>query len=838
MTEADRDASETPITPERLNQLVESLSVEEKAQLTAGSGPWHAGGVESIGLPPMQTQDGPNGVRGMGFPVGSTATCTPCGTALAATWDVDLVSEVAARIGLEAKRAGVSYVLGPVINLIRSPLGGRAFECYSEDPILTAGIGVAYVAGMQAMGVAATPKHYVANDAEAHRTTVNCIVDERALREIYMRPFEAVAKAGAWAMMGAYNRLNGVYCCEHMGLVREALRTEWGWDGVLVSDWYATHGTVSEAVAGLDLEMPGPPRYFGPALARAVRDGQVDEKLLNEQARRLLLLAARVGALPGTAGAAEAAPPLDPSAPYRLSDAEAASIVRRAAADSFVLLANDGILPLAPERLRRVAVIGPNAVRPCAQGGGAAHVSAPEPITPGDGLRAALGERVEVVVEQACRIERFLPLLTRLDTRDVDDRPGVTVEFFRGQEPAGEPVERWHMDSSELHLFGSLPGDLPQNDFSIRLTSWLVPAESGPYTVAIRGFGGRRLTVDGVVAVEEWDAPAAADIPTALFEGAEHGRTFELEAGKRVLVQAELRSSTHSPSMLAVGCLPPEPSDRFDRAVAAAAAADVAIVVVGNDESWETEGRDRKSVALPGRQNELVERVAGANPRTIAVVNAGCPVDLPWADEVAAVLYVWLPGQEFGNALADVLLGAVEPGGRLPVTIARREADYPALNTTPDADDRLVYSEGINVGYRGFDSAGIEPLYCFGHGLGYTRFAFESLEVSPDAPALGRPITLTVRLRNTGSRPGKEVVQVYVSDLEASVPRPPRELKCFAVVRLDPGQTADVALTLEGRDFAFWDVGSRGWHAEPGRFEIGVGRSSRDIPLRRTIDLA
>ena len=839
MKQVDRFAPATPTDLERLDELVRGLSIEEKAGLTAGIDAWHACGAPSIGLEPMMTLDGPNGVRSMTFAVGSSATCTPCGTSLGATWDADLVREVAARIGFEAKRAGVHYMLGPVLNLVRSPLGGRDFESFAEDPVLAAVLGAAYVEGMQSAGVAATPKHYVANDSEAHRTTVDCRVDERTLREVYLVPFEAAANAGAWSMMAAYNRVNGIHCAHHDHLVGEILKREWAWDGVLMSDWHATDDTVAGAVAGLDLEMPGPPRFFGLPLAAAVRRGEVSETVLDGKARRLLLLAARVGALAeggnGVAGPA-AGSQLDPTKPWHLSDAEASALVRRAAAESFVLLTNDGTLPLAPAGIRKVAVIGPNSAEPCTQGGGAAHIAAPPAVTPLDGLRAAL-PGVEIVHEPGCRIDLFLPPLTAMDMRDLNGRPGLTVQFFRGQETAGELVSSWHIDSSEMHFFGDLPKGLAQDDFAVRLSGWLTPSESGAHEIAMRGFGGRRLRVDGVVAADLWDAPPATDIPTALFEGRQDGATFELRAGKRVLIEAELHSAIHSPCLLAIGCRSPEAGDQLEQAVEAAKAADVAIVVVGNDEDWESEGRDRKTVTLPGRQDELVERVAAVNLKTIVVVNAGCPMDLPWADRAAAVLYAWLPGQEFGNALADVLLGRSEPGGRLPVTIAACESDYAALGTTPGEQEQLVYAEGLNLGYRHFDAAGIEPRFCFGHGLGYTRIEFESLEVTADGLPEGDSAHLRVRLRNVGNRAGKEVVQVYVADLESSVPRPPRELKGFTAVHLEPGESIDVFLTLEDRDLAYWDDAGGGWRIEPGRFEILVGASSRDIRLRASLEL-
>ena len=849
MTQPHETAPQIAASLERLDELVGSLSIEDRARLTGGVDAWHAAGIDAIGLGQMLTLDGPNGVRTVALPEGSSATCTPCGTGLGATWDEKLVVRVAARIGEEAKRAAVRYMLAPVLNLVRSPLSGRDFECYSEDPVLAARLGAAYITGMQSQGVAACPKHFVANDSETHRTTVNCIVDERTLREVYLLPFEAAAEVGAWSMMAAYNLVNGVHCTGNRDLAGKILRDEWGWDGVLMSDWHATNDTL-EASTGLDLEMPGPPHHFGAHLAAAVRRGEVDEETLDCAAMRILRLAARVGALrdpePGAAGARPAAGPSSPEPgarpdalpPVLLSDATAAALVRKAAADSFVLLSNHGILPLATAGLRRVAVVGPNAATPCIQGGGAAHIDAPYAVSPLEGLRVALPEGIELVHEPGPGTDLFLPPLTRMGVTDLDGRPGLTVEFWVGQEPAGPPIARYNVKSSTLHMFGDLPAGVPQDNYFARLSARLTPAVSGPHRIAMRGLGGRRLFVDGKPAADEWEAPTGVDIPTALFAGEERGATFDLEAGKGVLIVGEAHSVGPEPSLLALGCAAPAATDALASAVAAAASADVAVVVVGNDDAWETEGRDRTTVTLPGRQNELVERVAAANHKTIVVVNAGCPMDLPWADEVAAVIYAWLPGQEFGNALADVLLGVAEPGGRLPVTIARRAADYPAYDTTPGPRDELEYREGVNVGYRGFDAAGIEPRFAFGHGIGYTTFEFESLDLASEGLVLGEPLELRVKLRNTGSRPGKEVVQVYVADLESSVLRPPRELKGFAVVRLAPGEAAEVTLALEDRDLAYWDTGRHSWRIEPGRFEVQVGRSSRDIRLRRIFELA
>jgi beta-glucosidase len=527
---------------------------------------------------------------------------------------------------------------------------------------------------------------------------------------------------------------------------------------------------------------------------------------------------------------------LDTTKPIHLSDSAAAALVRRAAAESFVLLRNDGILPLGPSGPGRVAVIGPMAAAPSIQGGGAANIIAPYAVSPLDGLRVAF-PGVEFVHEPGCEIPLMLPSLSKLDLTDLDGQPGLTEELFDGQEPSGRARVRFNTRSSDLHLFGDLPPGIRQDNFSVRLSAWLTPEVSGTYRIVMRGFGGRRLLVNGQVVAEDWDAPAAVDVPTAMYAIGEEGGSFELTAGQKVLIAAELHSNTPRVSLLSIGCASPDRRDLMKAAETAAAGADLAIVVVGTDSAWETEGRDRVSANLPGRQAELVEKVLAANPRTIVVVNAGSPVNVPWADGAPAVLYAWFPGQEFGNALADVLSGAVEPGGRLPVTLARRDSDYPAFGTQPGPNNELVYAEGVDVGYRGFEATGVEPAFAFGHGLGYTSFEYESLALTGGQHE-SEPVEVRVRVRNTGDRPGKEVIQVYVAPQSPSVPRPRHELKGFAVARLEPGEATEIGLTLEHRDLAYWDAEHHHWKVDAGRYEVQVGRSSADIRLRETFELA
>ena len=698
------------------------------AHLTAGAGMFE---TEPIDGRPLRLSDGTCGIGGLPFDERETALCTPCGTALAASWDVALLEAIGRLVGGEARRRGVDVVLGPVLNLPRSPLGGRTFEGFGEDPLLAGRLGAAWIAGLQSLGVAATPKHFVANDAETRRTHVDCVVDDRALRELYLVPFEHAARAGAWALMAAYNAVNGTPCTEHAELLRDVLKGEWGWDGAVMSDWFAARDTVGCALGGLDLEMPGPARVFGAALEAA----QVAEARGRGQGG-----AAEAAGRPGrpAAGGAAAGP---------------ASVLREAAAAGFVLLRNEGpLLPLGPGR--RIAVIGPAADGPSLQGGGTSWVSVADPRQP----LAAIAERFggRIVHERGCT-QRVHPA----PLYELAAGP-LTVEYLVG----GAVVAGESRDTSRLVWLGAPPSGADR----VRVGATLRPALDGVHTFTVGASGPARLRVAGVpVAAHE---PAPGESP--LFSEREGRGELELRAGVEVPVEAELQITPGGLHRLELGCAAPEPADRLERAAAAAANADVAILLVGTADDIEAESVDRPSTALPGEQEELGRRVLAANPSTVVVVNAGSAVDLAWARAAPAVLYAWFGGQEMADALAAVLAGELEPGGRLPLTLAREHPDWPAYDTTPDTDGRLHYRESVFVGYRHFDARGLEPEFCFGHGLGYTEFDYEDLRVSR--------LRAEVGIRNVGARPGKEVVQLYVAPPSGRVPRPPRELRAFTAV--------------------------------------------------------
>jgi beta-glucosidase len=823
-----------------LADLIAELSVQEKVLLLTGADAWRTQGADALGLRPMVCSDGPAGVRGILLDERHPSSSLPCPSALGATWDTGLVRELAAALGAEARSKNVDVLLAPTINLMRTPLGGRGFECFSEDPVLTAGLGVAFVRGVQSAGVAATVKHFVGNDSETQRWTYDARIAEQVLRELYLAPFEAcVRHAGVALVMAAYNKVNGVPMTEHARLLRDVLKDEWGFDGVVTSDWNAARSTAATALAALDLAMPGPDGPWGPQLARAVADGAVTPEVLDDKVTRLLRLADRVGALspPGggppvvAATARQQAVP-DGTAPALVDP----SLMRRAAAASLVLLRNErGALPVDRARLGRVAVIGPNAVRPAIHGGGSAVVAPVTVSTPAVALAEALAGQAEVTVAEGCQTWVMVPAPAAGSLRDPDTgEPGLRLEFRAGD---GALLAAEHRTSTALTWWDQVPPGIGWGEAGkIVLVAGFRPDSGGPHVLGAAGVGHLTLTVDGAVVAD--GATVVPDDPVeAMARPGELRATVALPAGREAQIRLEYTPAADGEGPLAVRLgivAAADDDDLLARAVRAAGQADVAVLVVGSAEMTESEGFDRDTLALPGRQDELVRRVAAVNGRTVVVVNAGMPVLMPWASQVAAVIYAWLPGQAMGEALADVLLGRAEPGGRLPVTLPASEADCPVLHAVP-RDGLLTYDEGLLIGYRGYDARLSRPQFPFGHGLGYTTWAYESLRATTADLAAGDDLGLTVTVRNTGSRAGREVVQAYLAGPPGDPSRPVRELAAFAIATAGPGEAAEVTLQVPARAFARWDEDCAGWLWPAGQFTVHVGRSSRDLRLTAQI---
>jgi len=840
--------------------LLAALSVQDKVRLLTGAANWRMHGSPAIGLRPMIVSDGPSGVRGVTKDERHPSTSLPCPSACGATWDTELITELAAALGEEARGKDVHVLLAPTINLMRTPLGGRGFECFSEDPVLTARMAVAFITGLQSAGVAATAKHFVGNDSETERWTYDAVISEQVLRELYLAPFEAcVREAGTALVMAAYNKVNGTPATEHPWLLRKILKGEWGFEGVVVSDWSAARSTVATAVAGLDLAMPGPDGPWGPDLVQAVLDGVVPETDIDDKVTRIMRLARRVGALvapDGQEGAAGNGGPvpagnggpvpdsgsvLDGSPDGGPARDRAALVdprlVRRVAAASFVLLRNEGqALPFDAGRIGSIALIGPNAVYPVIQGGGSAIVAPVTVSTPAVALPAALAGQATVTVAPGCRTWVTVPEPVAGSIRDpLTGEPGLRLEFRDGD---GTLIGDEHRISTQLAWWdeGLPPGVGWGEDGTIVVRTRFRATAAGPHLIGAAGVGHLTLTVDGTV-VADRVTPMPDDPVQTMTRPGEVRAVVDLRAGQETEVRLDFQPAdgVDAPLAVSLGIAADEDEDTMiAEAVRAAARAAAAVVVVGSAEAAESEGFDRQTLALPGRQDELVTRVAAVNPRTVVVVNAGMPVLMPWADDVAAVIYAWLPGQAMGEALADVLLGRAEPGGRLPVTLPARESDSPVLHVVP-RDGRVDYAEGLLVGYRGYDAAGIAPMFAFGHGLGYTQWAYESASVDGPAPAPGEDVRIRVVVRNIGPRPGREIVQAYVAGPMAGAGRPVRVLGAFGTAAAAPGERADVVLTVPARAMAVWDQAAGGWAWPRGTFMIEVGRSSRDLRLGVTV---
>lgn len=821
MTDADQVRNSV------VEEALGKLDLDTKARLLAGQDMWSLPAVPEIGLKSLVMSDGPIGVRGVRWTADDPSIALPSPTALAAAWDPALARRAGRLLAQEARRKGVHVLLAPTVNLHRSPLGGRHFECYSEDPYLTGAVGAGYVNGVQDGGVGTTVKHFVGNDAETERFTVDSVIAPRPLRELYLAPFEAiVANAHPWGIMTAYNQVNGTTMTEHRYLVNEVLRGEWGFDGYNVSDWMAARSTTGDIEGGLDVAMPGPQTVYGPALAEAVRSGEVPESAVDEAVRNVLRLAARVGILEGAPAAVTEAPePVDGEA-----------LAREVAARGFVLVRNENAaLPLDASAGRTVALIGAAARDARVLGGGSATVFPERIVSPLDGLTAALPDGALSYRVGADPSDELAPADKGFELRAVcRDASGAVLG--EGSLPSGQV--QWIGDD--------LPaGASYETMATIEVAGTFLPRESGEHAFGTRGLGAFTLAVGGRTLWEGVQEMGSEADPFEAFFGApsERART-DLTEGEPV----EVSLTFHVPDMTALPLkaimfsllhLGPrrDAEELIAEAVAAARAADTAVVVVATTDRVESEGFDRKDLTLPGRQDDLVRAVAAANPNTVVVVNAGSPVELPWREDVAAVLLTWFPGQEGGAALADVLLGDAEPGGRLPTTWPARFADAPVTEVVP-TEGRLEYREGLFIGYRAYEKRGVTPAFPFGHGLGYTDWAYESLEVTAT--------TARVRVTNTGSRPGREVVQVYLAPVatpsdsaqSATVERPASWLAAFAGVEAGPGESVEAEIALPARAFEIWDEEARGWQRIGGTYEVRASHSHGDTRLTATLDIA
>lgn len=798
---------------DRIEALISQMTLEEKVSMLAGADQWHTVPVKRLGIPVIKTTDGPMGARGADEPGAPTSACFPGGSALGATWNPELVERVGQALAEETKSKGAHILLAPTVNIHRSPIAGRNFECFSEDPYLTSRMAVAYINGLQSQGVGACIKHFVCNDSEFERQSISSEVAERPLREIYLRPFQvAIREARPWAVMSSYNRVNGTFASENDYTLLDILKGEWGFDGIVMSDWYGTY-TANVPMSGLDLEMPGPARWMGEHALRAVESGRVSEEHINAKVRRLLRTLEKAGVFDQPELQSE----------HAMDKPEHHMLARQAAAEAIVLLKNNHLLPLDADKVKSIAVIGENALWTSIMGGGSVRVSPHYAVAPLQGIQRRAG-KTNVSYALGCTIHRHPPLF---DANWLAN--GLTLQYFANRKFAGEPVHTDVTRKMELVWFGDTLPHIEPNNFSVRLTGTFTAPESGTYVLSLACMGKGRLFIDEQQVINLWDASLATPLKDVLGIG-ENAQTAEIElaAGQSHELKIEFAVEP-GPRWrnLRLGCMPRTRTDSIQAAASLAAQSDVAIVFAGLTNEWESEGFDRPDMELPGEQVKLIEQVAAANPNTIVVINAGSPLSMNWLDKVAAVLWAWYPGQEGGNAIADVLFGDVNPAGKLPTTFPKRLQDNPAYLNYPGENGKVYYGEGLFVGYRYYDKKDITPLFPFGYGLSYTTFEYRNLVLD----ASGDWIRISVDVQNTGSRAGKETVQVYVHDVKSRLVRPEKELKAFAQVSLEPGETKTVTLALDEESLSYYDPAAKGWVAEAGEFDVLVGASSRDIRL-------
>ncbi|PTT69069.1 beta-glucosidase [Arthrobacter sp. HMWF013] len=792
------------------------------AELTGGLNGWSTTASADAGVDEMVLLDGPLGIVSKAMDERDTSLIMPSGTSLAATWDPALVSDIGQLIGQQGTERGVSAILGPNLNLPRSPLTGRGFEMFSEDPYLTGVLGAAWVEGVQSQGVGSCTKHVVANDTETERRRMNSRVDPVTLRETYLRPFEAaVRSANPWMLMMAYNRVNGTHCSQHSDLIN-ILKKDWNYDGVVVSDWYGVDDTVAAARAGLDLEMPGPARYLGVHFAEAVASGDVPEARLRDAVERISRLADRAGRRTGGAV----------SAPARLrSPEEQRDVLGKAAAASFVLLENrDNLLPLDKSGIRTLAVVGPNAAKPCFQGGTFATVRPEgELVTPLDAIHEAFGPGVEILYEPGA-VPTSAVSLTELGSTAPDGMPGVLLEVLphASGKATDEVLYSEVRQASSFVWFGPVPGLGAGLPGRARITARLKLESSARWTLGAGGTGISSLTVDGKL-IMEVPPPAPDDVMGVVARAETQQITLELPAGE-VEVVVEMAFRPGRVQAITAVAAPEQASDPLTDAVAIAARADAVIVVVGDEQGSSRESADRTTAALDPACDRLVDAVAAVNTETVVVVNASRAVLLPWADKVKALLMAWFPGQEFGRALASVLTGSTAPSGRLPVSFPARNEDIPGWGVGLDAELTLDYAASEPMGYRHFQGTGQAPRYSFGFGLGYTEFALV------EAVAAGKAVQDTnaadgvegvgvrVTLRNSGHSAGRDVVQVYGRAAGETGFR----LMGFASLDVGAGDTAEARIALDPLGFRRWDAAASAWTVPAGEWELRAARNAAE----------
>jgi beta-glucosidase len=794
----------------KIAALVKALTIDEKITMLGGTG-FATKPIERLGIPSIKMTDGPVGVRW------DHSTAYPVSAAMAATWDPEMVRRIGDAIAIDTKAHGRDMILGPCVNINREPQGGRNFESFSEDPYLASRMAVAYVKGVQNRKVITSTKHFACNNQEYERESVDVRVDERALHEIYLPAFKAaVEEADTWTIMASYNKINGWWATENQYLQNDVLKGMWDFQGFVVSDWGATHSSVDAANHGLDLEMPKG-KFFNRTLTAAVKSDSVKSTSIDDKVSRLLRVMMKAGLFDAQADTVKADEQVQ-----RLTTLEAARA-------SMVLLKNDGqLLPLDANKLRTLAVIGPNADVARAGGGGSSQVNPSITVSPLEAIQKKLGV-AKVRFAKGCLMEGDVTVIESSALVPAHGAPGehgLTGEYFNNRNLEGAPVFT-RTDTEIKFAWDDSPGaGIGADNFSVRWTGTVRPLVSGKYVLQTQSDDGVRLYLNGTAVIDDWH---------------DHGmltNSYAVELDSSHVYDVKIEFYEHGGSAgLQLGWTKPG-SNLLAQAVEAATHADAAVVVVGTSSAIESEGADRKSLALPDGQEELIAAVAAANKNTIVVLQNGAALLLSgWNETVPAILEAWFAGQECGTAIADILFGDVNPSGKLPATFPKSWKDCPAYGNYPGSNGSVNYAEGLYVGYRYFDTKNVAPLYPFGFGLSYTAFTYGTSSVMPLKAATSSSFTVKAAITNSGTRAGSEVVQLYIRPVHSSVDRPMKELKRFQKIALTAGEKKTITMTLDPSAFAFYDVTTHSWKTEPGTYEILIGSSSRDIRATHSVTL-
>lgn len=808
----------------KAKNLLKELTLDEKVTLLSGFDNWYTNKIERLNIPSIKMSDGPNGVRGDGTS-GKSSACFPCPILMGSTWNEDLFYEIGEALGEEANDKDVDVLLGPTINLHRHPLGGRHFENYSEDPFLVGKLATAYVKGVQSKKVSACLKHFIANDTEFERHTSSSNVDERTLREVYLLPFEMGVKEGnSKSVMSAYNKLNNIYCSSHKELLIDILKKEWNFDGYVVSDWGAALETVENAHGGLDLEMPGPGNTWGKKLLEAVTEGLVDEEVINDKVERILNIAEFSGRFDSPENKLE-------KSNIRKSHNK---LLRKVASEGMVLLKNKKILPLKKSAIKKLAVIGPNAKNSQIIGGGSASLKPHYQVHPFEALQERFSDDFSISYAEGAKTNKYLPKLNERLFSNSED--GFLVEYFDKEINKDKLISSEVLKGNKFWVFEGFAKDIINKEerpsVIVRFSCDYSPDVSGEHDFEIFGIGLGKLKIDGKVLIDNWNETTQGEAFFS-FATAPKRNSIYLDKNETYKFEVEYFFEGRFPA-IHFGCMPPEKENLLEEAIKTSREADAVILIVGTNSDWETEGNDRSELSLPADQDKLIESVIKENANTVVVINSGSPVSMPWINDSNAILQSWFGGQEYGNALADLIFGEINPSGKLPTTFPVQIEDTPAFDYYPGKNSQMNYEEKLLIGHRWYERKGKKPLFPFGFGLSFTKFSFSDLEVIKKDDL---NINCKFRIKNFGEMDGHEVAQCYVAFLKAEEDEPLKTLQSFKKVFIEKNKEIELEISLNKRNFSYWDVDKKDWMVKPGEYRIDIGSSSEKIELSEIIVL-